>query len=107
MSGPYAGLCGGPHAEPLYLRPTEGKLVAGLVSRQAITSPKTRTVLGNNSHQSTIFSAMERHCYCQHCFLRERMTRLWEWNGAMLNKEDYKDKTTLTSLKFEDTSRET
>lgn len=53
-------------------------------------SPKTRTVLGNNSHQSTIFDAMKRHCCCQHCFLRERMTRRWEWNRAMLYKEDYK-----------------
>ncbi len=69
--------------------------------------PETRTVLGNNSCQSTIFSTMKRHCCCQHCFCREGMTRQWEWNGAMLNKEDYKDKTSLTSLKFEDTSRET
>lgn len=69
--------------------------------------PKTRTVVGNNSHQSAIFSAMKRHCCCQHCFLRERVTRHWEWNRAMSYKEDYKDKTTLTSLKFEDTSRET
>lgn len=102
MSGPYVGLCGSLHAEhtePLYLRPTEAKLVAGLVSQQAITAPK----LG----QFTIFSAMKRHCCCQHCFLREGMRRQWEWNRAMLYKEDYKDKTTLTSLKFEDTSRET
>ena len=70
-------------------------------------SPKTGTVPGNNSHQSTIFSAMKRHCCCQHCFLGAGMTRQWEWSGAMLYKEDYKDKTTLTSLKFEDTSRET
>lgn len=34
------------------------------------------------------------------------MTRQWEWNRAMLYKEDYEDKTTLTSQKFEDTSRE-
>lgn len=73
--------------------------VAGLVSQQAITAPK----LG----QFTIFSAMKRHCCCQHCFLREGMRRQWEWNRAMLYKEDYKDKTTLTSLKFEDTSGET
>lgn len=68
--------------------------------------PKTRTVLDNDSHQSTIFSAMKRNCCCQHCFLRERMTRQREWNRAMLYKEDYEDKTTLTSLKFEDTSTE-
>lgn len=35
------------------------------------------------------------------------MTRQWEWKSAMLYKEDYEDKTTLTSLKFEDTSTET
>lgn len=40
MSGPYVCLCGGLHAEPLYMQPTEAKPVVGLVSRQAITSPK-------------------------------------------------------------------
>ena len=56
MSGPYVGLCGGlhaEHAEPLYLRPAEAKAVGGLVSRQAITSPKLGqslviTVTGGN-----------------------------------------------------------
>lgn len=55
MSEPYVGLCGRLHAgnaEPLYLRPTEARPLPGLVSQQAITSPK----LG----QFTIFSAMRR-----------------------------------------------
>lgn len=109
MSGPYAGLCGILACWACSLSTWDQPkpdLVVGLVSQQAITSPETRTVLGNDSHQSTIFSAMKRHCCCQHCFLRERMTRQWEWNEAVLYKEDYEDKTTLTSLKFEDTSRE-
>lgn len=46
--------------QPLYLIPTGDQMIAGLVSRQAIISPKTRTVLGNDSHQSTIFSAINK-----------------------------------------------
>lgn len=46
--------------QPLYLIPTGDRMIAGLVSRQAIISPKTRTVLGNDSHQSTIFSAINK-----------------------------------------------
>lgn len=78
---------------------TSWRQIGGGSCIAAITSSK----LG----QFTIFSAMKRHCCRQHCFLREGMMRVWEWNGAVLYKEDYKDKTTLTSLKFEDTSGET
>lgn len=40
--------------------------------------------------------------------LSERgMRRQREWSAAMSYKEDYKDKTTPTRLKFEDTSAET
>lgn len=92
---------------PLYLPANRGQADCWPCITAGNYFPKTRTVLGNDSHQSTMFSAMKRHCCCQHCFLRERMTRQWEWNGAMLYKEDYKDKTTFTSLKFEATSRET
>lgn len=48
---------------------------------------------------------MKRHGCCQGVF-KEKMTWQWGWNSPVLNKEDYEDKTVLTSLKFEDTSRE-
>lgn len=59
----------------------------GLVSQQAITSPK----LGH----FTIFRATQRRCCCQQWFLRGGMMRQQGWNRAMLYKEDYRDKNNI------------
>ena len=59
-----------PHASRCSLatwdQPRPGWLSASSRSRQLLP-PETRTVLGDDSHQSTIFSAMKRHCCCQQC----------------------------------------
>lgn len=91
--------------QPFYLTGWGRNRFPGLVKWQAITSTKLGQTLVMTVTR-TIFNAMKRHCCCQHCFLRERMMRQWEWKRATLYKEDYEDKTALTSLKFEDASTE-
>ena len=87
--------------QPLYLGPTRGpELVVSLVSRQAITSPK----LGQFSAMTATrvrYLAQRKEIVAVSIVFFVR-----GWNRATLYKEDYEDKTTLTSLKFEDTSRE-
>lgn len=58
--------------------------------------------------QFAIFRAAKRQCCCQHCFLQGGVG--WWGSGNRMEpcctKEDYKDKTAVTYLKFEDTSGE-